>query len=657
MAARTTIWFRLAVGTAAVVLLAAAGLAAVAAVGVDRTLSSEVQTRVRFDLNSARAVYDEQLRRIETALVAASWRRTLPSPGAPGRLGDLAEILDRLRDYAGLDILTLVGPDGRAVYRTGNPDASGDDLSEHVLIAQVLRDPRPASGTLVVPGDSLELECPGLGDRAFVPVVPTAGATSPARAESTDGLVLASAVPLVDVGAPDARPAVLYGARLLNGRDDLVDAIAGQVFQGQTWEGRDAGTATVFLDDVRVATNVRGADGRRAVGTRMSDEVRRHVLEQGRAWADRAFVVHDWYISAYAPLHDPSGRVIGALFVGLLDAPYTHARRVALASTLGALGVANLAVLALLLWVSRTMLRPITQVVAMAERVIAGDLTARTGLRPPGEMGALCRAIDAMAAAVQQREERLVAAAQERLGRAERMASVGRLAAGVAHEVNNPLTGVLTFAHLMKGKPNLDADDAQAVEVIVRETTRVREIVKGLLDFARELPLQMRVIDADEPLRHVLELVRRQKEFRDLTIVTRFASEPLRIWGDRNRLQQVFLNLLLNAAQAMDGAGTLTVATAAREGRLAAISVADTGPGIPAELRRRVFEPFFTTKAVGSGAGLGLSISDGIVRQHKGSIELQTSAGGGTTFTVVLPLAPAGAEPDRPPTEESSAPA
>ena len=424
------------------------------------------------------------------------------------------------------------------------------------------------------------------------------------------------------------------------------------MFQNQQFDGKDTGTATIFLGDLRIATNVRTSRGERAVGTRMSAEVRRRVLTEGAGWAARAFVVHDWYITAYEPIRDPDGGVIGALYVGVLEAPYVAARRTLLTTFLVTIAATTLASLALLFFVTRAMLRPISRVVAMAERVIGGDLTARTGLEPAGEMGALCRVIDAMADAVSQREAKLKAQAQEQLGQSQKLASVGRLAAGVAHEVNNPLTGVLTFACLTRPKENLDDQDRQALDVIIRETTRVREIVRGLLEFARETPCLMRVLDLNEAVRQVLDLVRRQKEFRELTLREEYHPERIAIWGDRNRLQQVVLNLLMNAAQAMPHGGTLTVATGLR-GERAFVSVADTGTGIGAVDRPRIFEPFYSTKPVGSGTGLGLSISQGIVEQHKGAIEVESEEGHGATFTVLLPPAAQGAmpEPAAPPGE------
>jgi two-component system, NtrC family, sensor kinase len=283
-------------------------------------------------------------------------------------------------------------------------------------------------------------------------------------------------------------------------------------------------------------------------------------------------------------------------------------------------------------------------VIEMADRVLAGDMTSRLGLRPPGAMGDLCRAFDQLADAVAQREEKLKAVASQ-ISQAEKHASIGRLAAGVAHEVNNPLTGVLTFAQLMTGKENLDDEDRRSLNIIVRETTRVREIVRGLLDFARETPITMRAVDFNEVVRAGLELVRGQKEFRQVKIVEDLAPGRLVVWADRNQLTQVFLNLVLNAAQAMPNGGTLTVSSRPRDCDRVEVVVADEGCGIARKDLDRIFEPFFTTKPIGSGTGLGLSVSYGIVARHRGRIDVETQEGRGSTFTVILPRAEQ--DPDR----------
>ena len=200
-------------------------------------------------------------------------------------------------------------------------------------------------------------------------------------------------------------------------------------------------------------------------------------------------------------------------------------------------------------------------VVVMAQKVIGGDLSARVGIRPPGEMGVLCRAVDSMAHAVAEREELLRSATRQQIGRSEQLASVGRLAAGVAHEINNPLTGVLAFADMLREKENMDEQDRQDLELIIRETKRVREIVRGLLDFARETPFVQKPVDINELIRQTLRLLGKREAFQNIYMVEDLGDDLPLVSADRNQLQQVLLNLTLNACEAMPDGGTLMVAT------------------------------------------------------------------------------------------------
>lgn len=235
--------------------------------------------------------------------------------------------------------------------------------------------------------------------------------------------------------------------------------------------------------------------------------------------------------------------------------------------------------------------------------------------------------------------------------RAERLATVGRLAAGVAHEVNNPLTGALTYAHLLANRTDLPEDARMDAQRIARSTERVREIVKRLLDFARETPMRRERTDVNELAREALELVRKQAELGgvELSLVPGDGLPAAVV--DRSRMVSVVLNLLLNALDATPSGGSVTVSTrsAPTEPTDAAyprpgveIAVADTGSGIPERDLGRIFDPFYTTKDPGSGTGLGLSVSHGIVAGHGGEIHVSSSVGSGSCFTVWIP-----AEEDR----------
>jgi PAS domain S-box-containing protein len=236
---------------------------------------------------------------------------------------------------------------------------------------------------------------------------------------------------------------------------------------------------------------------------------------------------------------------------------------------------------------------------------------------------------------LKQAEEALRKSEQLR-AEAEKLAAIGRLAAGVAHEINNPLTGVLTFSHLLREKENLDDQDRHDLDLIIRETTRAGQIVRDLLDFARERPAAKQPLDVNDVVRQTIRLLGNQKAFQQIYVEADLAEGLPWIHGDLNQLQQVLLNLSLNACEAMPGGGRLTIRTS-RQNAKVLVKVIDTGCGIKKEHLDQIFEPFFSTKPVGKGTGLGLSISYGIVQQHGGTLEVESQVGEGTTFTVVLP--------------------
>jgi two-component system NtrC family sensor kinase len=241
-----------------------------------------------------------------------------------------------------------------------------------------------------------------------------------------------------------------------------------------------------------------------------------------------------------------------------------------------------------------------------------------------------------MAESIQRREHQLDQLTRQQIGRSEKLASIGRLAAGIAHEINNPLTGVLTFAHLIRDRQPEQSQDREDVELIIHETQRAAEVVQGLLDFARERPVSKRELDVNAVIQRMVRLVENQKEMRRVHIEQSYDEDLPTILGDANQLQQVLLNLFLNAAAAMPDGGILQVSTR-REDADVVVDVADSGCGILPEHLDKIFDPFFTTKPVGQGTGLGLSVSYGIIEQHGGSIEVESQPDNGSCFTIRLP--------------------
>jgi signal transduction histidine kinase len=224
---------------------------------------------------------------------------------------------------------------------------------------------------------------------------------------------------------------------------------------------------------------------------------------------------------------------------------------------------------------------------------------------------------------------------QKQLLRTEKLASIGQLAAGVAHEINNPLGTITIYAHLLQ--KGLDPDDPRKedISLIISEAIRAKDIVQGLLSFARETKLRTGPTNVNDLLADVLGLVVNQSLFHNIKITEEFSRDLPTIVADETQIKQVLLNIILNAAQAMEGNGELTIATAQEQNQIR-VKITDTGPGIPPEVMDNLFSPFFTTKE--KGTGLGLAVVYGIIERHQGKIDVETELGKGTSFILSLPI-------------------
>lgn len=226
-----------------------------------------------------------------------------------------------------------------------------------------------------------------------------------------------------------------------------------------------------------------------------------------------------------------------------------------------------------------------------------------------------------------------------------KLAGIGELAAGIAHEINNPLTSILGYSQLVTASPNLDPQVRKDLQNIERESKRCVTIIENLLDFARPVPLKKTEIDLRNILENVFRLMEYSLQREQIEIVKSYAKDLPKVIADPHQMQQVFMNIVFNAMHAMPGGGTLTVATslthdAIRNTHDVCISFTDTGIGIPDDIKGRIFEPFFTTsyERGQKGSGLGLSISHSIISEHGGRIEVESEVGRGSTFRVVLPV-------------------
>jgi signal transduction histidine kinase len=332
------------------------------------------------------------------------------------------------------------------------------------------------------------------------------------------------------------------------------------------------------------------------------------------------------------------GEFLGTLAVGFSLAPIERqVREVA--------GSAALVALVLMLGNSimtalyvETLIRPILHLNETMKRAGEGNLTVRAPLRHGDEVAELAEVFNRMMDELEAARER------EKLQRAqfahtEKMVAVGTLAAGVAHEVNNPLAGVLASIENMRDNPDDEEMRKRYLELIADGLMRIERTVDNLLNFARPREIKLEPTSVNHNLRHVVELVGYQLRAAGVEVKWDLDPSSATVEADHFQMEQLFLNLVLNALEAMREGGTLFLRTRVRGGRVIA-EVRDTGHGIPTEIRDRIFDPFFTTREVGEGTGLGLAVSGSIVAAHGGRVELETSVGRGTTFRVIMAAMP-----------------
>ena len=294
------------------------------------------------------------------------------------------------------------------------------------------------------------------------------------------------------------------------------------------------------------------------------------------------------------------------------------------------------AVVALL--ISHRLTKPLEQLARGAERIGRGDFDTRVQAESSDEIGALAVAFNQMASGLQEREQALIHT-QRALVHSEKMAAFGQLGAGIAHEVNNPLAGIRGHAQLAIRRLGPANPAKASLDLIAQETQRCSDIINNLMRFARQDAPQFRPLDANDAVRAALKIVDHQLSLNGVSISTDLAAGLPPVNGDINQLQQVLVNLAINAQQAMVGrSGRLSVRTHAAAGEVH-IELSDSGPGISPELQKKIFEPFFTTKPAGQGTGLGLSVSYGIIESHGGRIEVRSAPGQGATFVIRLPAA------------------
>ncbi len=633
-------------------------------------------TKVRSDLAVARGYFEQVLAEVGSGTQAVAASQALYQSLHTRDLPAVQSLLMRERHRLGFDFFNLYALDGRLITAGWLPDAvppaelRAPASGPAAIHARVSTD--HASLARLEPAELLAL-APHLAPRLHIPLIATRSAVPTTRSVEDRALVMLATTPVR--GADGSIVALLRGGVLLNQNLPFIDHINRIVYPEGSLPFGSHGTATLFMDDVRITTNVRLFRDERAIGTRVSQAVREAVLSRGETWLDRAFVVNDWYVSAYEPLVDAGGERVGMLYVGYLEQPFRYVKYGMLAFIVGIFVlVMILAALFSLRW-ARSIFRPLEQMNQTMQRVEDGDTGARVGaVSARDEIGALAGHLDELldviddkTRALQRWAEELDAKviertrelaqsnaslqqAQAQLVKSEKLAAIGQLTASVAHEINNPIAVIQGNLDLMRETLGPQAAPVQAeLRLLDQQVERMRLIVTQLLQYARptEYAGYVEAVDVNQVLENSLVLVAHLLARTHIEVL-RDLQATARTGINRQELQQVVINLMINAIQVMPEGGTLRLRTRDREDGKAGVllEISDTGPGLSERVKERLFRPFFTTK--NDGNGLGLWISVGLVERYGGSIEgLNRRELGedspGATFRVWLltePLAP-----------------
>ncbi len=616
-------------------------------VNTDLAVADDIFQRIRKD-------YQERLGRL---VESYSFRTALEADDGEA----IHQQIQELHLAAGFTYLHLVDSSGNWLH-----ESSGQSRISPLLLRA--NQGQAQTGIEIFSAEDLTREFPRLADMQRLLLVETPHARPSSRTFEDRGMMIRVIYPVKD--EKHRVLALLDGGVLLNNNFHFVDTIRDLVYGPGSLPQGSIGTVTVFLDDVQITTNVPLRLGERALGTRVSNEVRSRVLDEGGTWIDRAFVVNDWYISAYEPIIDPEGRRIGMLYTGFLEAPF----RTELWHALGVLVLLFLMLMLLsallAVYGAKTIFKPIEAMSKVVQAIRAGEDRHIGQVDSQDEIGELAREFDSMLSLLQQRRQEIrhwanqleikvkertaeleqkntdlhrtinvLRETRRQLVVAEKLAAVGELTAGVAHEINNPTAVMLGNLDILVAELGPAIKPVQQeVNLMIEQIYRIKDIIDNLLQYARpgEFAADADELDINATVESTLQLVQHLRNPTDFAIhLALDADRKARI--NRHELQQVLVNLITNAIHALpEQSGEIWIRTKNWDDKGVVICVQDNGSGLAEDQISRIFNPFYSTMKQGEGTGLGLSVSYGLIRRYGGVITVESAIGQGSKFFIWL---------------------
>ena len=617
---------------------------------INRMVIGEAERRVVLALKTAHAMWERRLdEALKTCLVLAE--KEVAEKLFSNQTVD-PRTLNELRRKCGYDFLHIL--DGRGIIQaTAHGDNKGTQASNSAVITRVLLERKPSAGLSILPLQDLTVKNDELATRTRIRVLPTPHAKPGGPQEITEAMVLEAAAPIIDHNHQVT--GVVRVGTVINQNFDFVDFVRENIFTVATYARKNLGTVTIFQGDVRITTNVIGPDGQRAIGTRVSSEVYDHVLGEGKTWTGPAFVVDSWYISAYEPLRNIEGKIVGMLYVGVLKKRYDDMRRQAMTLFIVVAVFAFIGAVFLSFWLAARLARPLTQLTAGAAEVTRGNLDYQLP-HPPGaerdEINRLTSAFNQMVSSLKERDQQLQNSRDD----------LQHTAVELQQWVKNYLEALEFITHELKNqiaamKINLLAvrdgyigkiseDQREALDDVGQATNRAEEMILNYLNLSRiekgELQVRARPVHIEsDVIRPVLSNFRGRLEDRAIRVQVEIQGD-LFVQADPSLLQIVYENLLGNAAKYGREGGVVRLLGRRGNGE-AELHVWNDGPGVPPDQIDKLFKKFSRLQLPAeaqqeAGTGLGLFITREIIRRHGGDIHAESSCNEWIDIIFTLPV-------------------
>ncbi len=610
---------------------------------VRNTLMTQAYEKIRHDIQSAFALYQSEGEKLKSIISLIAENIRLKQDKSV--LYDINYIENLMRDNS-IDFLTIIDSEGKDIF--GKKSISRFEY--------IRNSPEQTQFSETLSNEDLKILMRKESDDLSINIIDTPHSYREERKYLRDILCLTYASKF----EINRNRYYLYGGIILNKNFNFVDRIREIIFSGEFYNGKPVGTVTIFSGPVRIATNVLLNETTRAIGTVIQDSVGKTVLEKNEEYIGRAFVVNSWYLGAYRPLPTKDGSK-AILYVGLSESVYMSVQSNLILRFLMIAVISFIMIVIFSYILVSRITRPVENLAHLSENISRGDFSKRAETGKDDELGRLSKAfnqmIDSISAShsmledynltlqrkVQERTEELMKI-KEQMIQSEKLASIGRLSAGVAHEINNPLGAILSYAHLIREELASKSDSNQIrifTDGIIAETNRTKNIIRSLLEFSRQHKTEYEWVEINQILEDTINLISLQKRPENIEFIREYGKDIPIIKIDTERIREAIINIIINALDAMNENGKITIRTSVdHKKQRVSISISDTGTGIPPDIMGHIFEPFFTTKPVGKGTGLGLSVTYGIIKQHNGDILVDSKVGSGTTFTIILPLHP-----------------